>query len=150
MKHDIGPLGALILVVLLGAGIMYAFLHGRSMSPPSHKRLAAYYESAAGGSIPAAAFDRLTFEGCRDTKTTAGEAKVYRCRLGEGGRTYSPCFIYGGDSGNVLIGTTATFEVNHRDLGCGLLTYIRRTNRFVFVEQCIVLPVGTTGTRRIC
>jgi hypothetical protein len=150
--HGLGPPSTLIVVVLIASGIGYA-LFGRAdahAAPPSRLALATYYQSPAGGAIPRSAFDRLTFGSCRDTKTGAAGGRVFQCRLTDGYRSYSPCFAYNGKTGSGPIGTTAMFAVNHRDLGCGRLTYNNDTGEFVFSKQCITLPVGATGTRRLC
>jgi hypothetical protein len=122
-KRTLAPLGAVIVTILLTAGILYLILTW-SEGTPGFGPIRAYYESAAGGSMPKSVVNRLEFGGCHDTGVTLHDgSKVYECKLSDGPRPFHACFVFDIDGAGVIDGGPG--------LLCGAVVYNRATDSFV-------------------
>jgi hypothetical protein len=89
-KWNLAPLGAVLVVVLLSAGVITMLATGGEQRDESLVRK--YFASAAGGGAPAEQARRIEVNDCRRLDRIVRNEFVYECSIVFAGRDYSGCF----------------------------------------------------------
>jgi hypothetical protein len=89
-QYDLTPLGGLIVVAVLGAGVVVLiFVSGGSGGDEPAVR--AYYRDAGA---PAELAERIELAGCEDHGADDSGRPVSRCTIAVGAESHTPCFVF--------------------------------------------------------
>ena len=98
---NLAPLGAVLALVLIGAGVITMLATGGERSDESMIRK--YFSSAAGGRAPAEQAKRIEVNDCKRLNRIVRSEFVYECSVVLAGRGYTGCFALG--EGRVVVGS---------------------------------------------
>ena len=100
-RWNLAPLGAVLVVVLFGAGAVAFIATGGGLS--AEKQIQNYFSSSAGGRAPAEQARRIEVSDCRRLDRVVRNEFVYECSVVFAGRGYTGCFALGED--RVVLGS---------------------------------------------
>jgi hypothetical protein len=100
-KWTLAPLGAVLAVVLLAAGVVTMLATGGEPGPEALIRK--YFSSAAGGGATPEQARRIDVPNCQLTNRIVRNEFVNECTVIWGGRRYTGCFAF--DDDRVVLGS---------------------------------------------
>jgi hypothetical protein len=122
-KWDLTPIGAVLVVILLG-GLTYLWFV--TAGPPSTETLVRrYYASPRGGGVPKDVVRRINVTTCQATGQSVGDNLIFTCALTLDGETVQGCFALSEDK--VVAGSAELGE----EVGCTRLVWGPRTRKFI-------------------
>ena len=89
-RWTLAPLGLVLVVVLLAAGVVTMLATGGE--PSNESLVRKYFASAAGGGAPAEQARRIGVDDCMRLNRIVRNEFVYECSVVFAGRGYSGCF----------------------------------------------------------
>jgi hypothetical protein len=114
-KWTFAPLGLVLVVVLLGAGVV-AMLATGGDSP--EKVIQRYFSSTAGGGAPSEQARLIEFNECHPIYKKVRDKFLDECSLEFRGRGYTGCFLWNDDGDRIVLGSR---QVAGLVEGCDLL-----------------------------
>lgn len=93
-KWTLAPLGAVLFVFLLGAGVVAMLAAGGE--PSSESLIRKYFSSQAGGGATPEQARQIEVPACRHTTRIVRNEFVSECTVIWGGRRYRGCFAFSG------------------------------------------------------
>ena len=120
-KYDLAPLGAIVVVVILAAGIYVALTTNGEKSYPQKVR--AYFMSSDGGSATKADARRIEVSTCQPTGDAVRNELLISCAVSVGNQSYTGCYAWDGDK--LVAGG------NHAIAGCDPVLWDRRKHSLV-------------------
>jgi hypothetical protein len=94
-KWDLAPLGAILVVVLLAAGLYASVTLGGDKSKEAKVR--AYFMSSEGGHATKEEARRIEVSTCQPTGDQVRGQLVISCAVSFGSRTFTACYAWDGD-----------------------------------------------------
>ena len=94
-KWDLAPIGAVLVVVLLAAGLFLALTSSGGRS--NQDKVRAFFMSSEGGSATNADARRIEVSTCQPTGETVRSALVISCAVSHGAQTFRACYVWQGD-----------------------------------------------------
>lgn len=94
-KWDLAPLGAVLIVALLAAGLYAMVTLGGGKSKEAKVR--AYFMSSKGGHATKAEARRIEVSTCLPTGDEVRSQLVISCAVSFGSRTFTGCYVWDGD-----------------------------------------------------
>jgi hypothetical protein len=91
-KWNLAPLGAVLVVVVLGAGFLTMVATGGEPDP--EELIRKYFASPAGGGASPEQARRISVSNCVGTGRTAYGEVEYRCTVVFGDKSYTACFAW--------------------------------------------------------
>jgi len=93
-KWDLAPLGAVLVVCVLGA-LAFVFI-ATGGSPGNEALVRNYFASPRGGGAPRAEVKLIRLGACQPTNNSVEDNIVFMCPVTYRGKTYQPCFAWSG------------------------------------------------------
>jgi hypothetical protein len=125
-KWDLAPLGAVLVVVLLAAGIYLTLATGGEK--PYEEKVRAFFESSAGGKATHEQARLISVSDCRPRGDTIRNALLIWCSVSAGDQAaFVGCFAWDGD--HLVGGGVEPIS------GCDALTWDRRTRSLISLSR---------------
>jgi hypothetical protein len=124
--YDLAPIGAILVVVILAAGIYLVLTNDGERSYPEKVR--AYFMSSAGGSATKDEARRIEVSTCLPTGSEVGNALVISCSVSFGSQSLTSCYAWDGDK---LIAGGNRPPIADAYLGCEPVLWDRRRHALV-------------------
>lgn len=102
-KWNLAPLGAVLVVVLLGAGAVAFIATGGG--PSVEKQIQRYFSSTAGGGARAEQARLIEVNGCHPTYNKVRDEFVDECSLVFRGEGYTGCFLWNDEGDHIVLGS---------------------------------------------
>ena len=93
--YDLAPLGAILVVVILAAGIYLTLTSNGEKSYQDKVR--AYFMSSEGGSATKADARRIEVSTCQPTGDTVRNTLLISCAVSVGNQSFTGCYAWDGD-----------------------------------------------------
>jgi hypothetical protein len=102
-KWNLAPLGAVLAVVLLGAGAVAFIATGGG--PSAEEQIQKYFSSTAGGGAPSEQARLIEVGECHPTHKKVRDEFVDECNLVFHGQGYTGCFLWNDDGDGIVLGS---------------------------------------------